>query len=309
VAILKVSRNVDGIRDALAAAGRLDEAVYVRRASHVDQTVEPFAGVDASDVPYMATVLVPGRVAAGRAPTVEAAVVVVGLGPAGPDWLTPQASFELTAATDIVGYGTYMSRVPVRAGQRRHATDNRVENERATFALDLARSGRRVAVVSSGDPGVFAMASAVFEARTDDYEDVPVSVVPGVTAANAVAARVGAPLGHDFCTLSLSDQLKPWDVVLRRLDAAAAADFVLALYNPASRSRDRRAEVRDVLLRHRDPATPVVVARAVGHPEERIDLIRLDELAEADVDMRTLLLVGSSRTVASAGTVWTPRRY
>jgi precorrin-2 C20-methyltransferase/precorrin-3B C17-methyltransferase len=194
--------------------------------------------------------------------------------------------------------------------QRRHRTDNRVEAERARHALELAREGRRVAVVSSGDPGVFAMASAVLEAAAD-FPDVPVRVVPGLTAAQAVAARAGAPLGHDYCVLSLSDRLKPWEVIADRLTAAARADLVLAIYNPASRSRAwQLAAARELLLAHRSADTPVVIGRAVGGPEESVTVTTLGELDPAQVDMRCLLIVGSSTTrVTGQGAVYTPRRY
>ncbi|MCQ8188527.1 precorrin-2 C(20)-methyltransferase [Streptomyces rugosispiralis] len=243
-------------------------------------------------------------------------VVVVGLGPAGPLWLTPEARGELAAAGDLVGYTTYLDRVPVRPGQRRHASDNKVEAVRAEFALDLARRGRRVAVVSSGDPGVFAMATAVLEAACEDpYREVPVRIVPGMTAAHAAAARAGAPLGHDYAVLSLSDRLKPWEVIAERLRAAAAADLVLALYNPGSRSRVWQVgKARELLLEHRAPDTPVVLGRDIGGSGERVRIVRLADLDPAQVDMRTILLVGSSqtRTVRRGdGTdiVWTPRRY
>ncbi|SDN02044.1 precorrin-2 C20-methyltransferase / precorrin-3B C17-methyltransferase [Actinacidiphila guanduensis] len=243
-------------------------------------------------------------------------VVVVGTGPAGPLWLTPESRGALAGAEDLVGYATYLDRVPVRPGQRRHRSDNRVEAERAEFALELARRGRRVAVVSGGDPGVFAMATAVLEAACEPrYADVPVRVLPGVTAANAAAARAGAPLGHDYATLSLSDRLKPWEVIAGRLRAAAAADLVLALYNPGSRSRTWQvAKARELLLEHRAPDTPVVVARDVGGPDERVRTVRLADLEPAEVDMRTLLIVGSSQTRAvlrpgGDEVVWTPRRY
>ncbi|WP_413804124.1 precorrin-3B C(17)-methyltransferase [Streptomyces iranensis] len=243
-------------------------------------------------------------------------VVVVGLGPAGPLWLTPEARGELAAAEDLVGYTTYLDRVPVRPGQRRHASDNKVEAVRAEFALDLARRGRRVVVVSSGDPGVFAMATAVLEAACEDpYREVPVRIVPGMTAAHAAAARVGAPLGHDYAVISLSDRLKPWEVIAERLRAAAAADLVLALYNPGSRSRVWQVgKARELLLEHRAPDTPVVLGRDIGGPGERVRIVRLADLDPAQVDMRTILLVGSTqtRTVRRGdGTdiVWTPRRY
>jgi precorrin-2 C20-methyltransferase/precorrin-3B C17-methyltransferase len=238
-------------------------------------------------------------------------VVVVGLGPAGPEWLTPEALAELEAAEHIVGYGPYVARVPQKAGQQRHASGNRVEADRAVEALSLAASGARVAVVSSGDPGVFAMASAVLEQVSAGHgAGVRVRIVPGVTAAQAAASRVGAPLGHDYCVLSLSDRLKPWEIIERRLDAAGAADLVLALYNPASRTRTTQlADARAVLLRHRAPETPVVVARDVGGPEEDVRITTLGDLDPSTVDMRCLLIVGSSRTRAENGIVWTPRSY
>ncbi|CAO0825309.1 Siroheme synthase [Streptomyces microflavus] len=182
----------------------------------------------------------------------------MGTGPAGPLWLTPETRGALAAADALVGYTTYLDRVPVRPGQARHGSDNKVESERAEFALDLARRGHRVAVVSGGDPGVFAMATAVLEVATqEEYADIPVRVLPGVTAANAAAARAGAPLGHDYATISLSDRLKPWEVIAERLNAAASADLVLALYNPGSKSRTWQvAKARDLLLEHRSPDTP-----------------------------------------------------
>ena len=239
----------------------------------------------------------------------------MGLGPAGRDWLTPQAMAVLAAADDIVGYAPYVDRVPPNPRQRRHGSDNRVEAQRAEFALDLALRGRRVAVVSSGDPGVFAMATAVLQAAADErFATVPVDVVPGLTAAQAVASQAGAPLGHDYVVLSLSDNLKPWEIIARRLAAAAAADFAIAIYNPASSSRRQQlTDARDLLLAHRDPDTPVVVGRAVGTDEQEITVTTLGDLDLSKVDMRCLLIIGSSQTrvVRTAGRarVITPRRY
>ncbi|GAB2473953.1 precorrin-3B C(17)-methyltransferase [Jatrophihabitans fulvus] len=319
-AIMKVSRSFDGIQTALKQAGRSEDAFYVERASHPTQRTERAGDVDPSTVPYMSLVIVPGHEAAqsAREPVApeqtQGRVDVVGLGPAGRDWMTPQAAAVLAAADDIVGYSTYVDRVPVNARQRRHASDNKVEGERADFALDLARRGRRVAVVSSGDPGVFAMASAVLEAASAPGVSVPVSIVPGLTAAQAVASRAGAPLGHDYAVISLSDRLKPWDVVADRLDAAARADLAIAIYNPASQTRRQQlADARDVLLRHRSPETPVVVGRAVGDDAESIAITTLGELDLDSVDMRCLLIVGSSQTrtfeVDGQRQVFTPRRY
>ncbi len=311
-AVLKLGRTFTGVRDALRAAGRLDEAWYVERASGEKQRVEPLADVDPASVPYFSLAVLPSRAAGEpRSEPSTGSVTVVGLGPGGPQWLTPEASAALAAATDLVGYGPYLDRLPHDPGQRKHPSDNRVEAERAEFALDLAASGRRVAVVSSGDPGVFAMASALAEAAAEDRRaGTEVRVSPGVTAAQAVAARAGAPLGHDFCVLSLSDRLKPWETIETRVRGAAAADLVLAIYNPASRSRTwQLAAARDLLLEYRGRDTPVVIGRDVGGREESVRIVRLGDLDPAEVDMRCLLIVGSSATRFVRGRVFTPRRY
>ncbi|MFD6067638.1 MULTISPECIES: precorrin-2 C(20)-methyltransferase [Amycolatopsis] len=321
-AVLKLGRTFGNVREALAEAGKLDDAFYVERATWQAQRVEPFADVDPDSVPYFSLALLPSPAYASRLadePQIArkqethtgGEVVVVGLGPAGPGWLTPEATEELAAAEHVVGYGPYVARVPQRAGQQRHASGNRVEAERAVEALELAANGAKVAVVSSGDPGVFAMASAVLEQVAAGHgAGARVRIVPGVTAAQAAASRVGAPLGHDYCVLSLSDRLKPWEIIERRLDAAGAADLVLALYNPASRTRTTQlAQARDVLLRHRAPETPVVVARDVGGPEEDVRVVTLGTLEPSEVDMRCLLIIGSSKTRAENGVVWTPRTY
>jgi precorrin-2 C20-methyltransferase / precorrin-3B C17-methyltransferase len=337
-AVMKLGRTFTGVRTALRRSGRADEAHYVERASTTSERQGRFCDVDPESVPYFSVGIVPSRVhvattgaaradgdsaseASTLAPSARKAtsstgpsrgiVTVVGLGPGARDRLTPEAATALAEADDVVGYATYVARVSPNPRQRVHGSDNRVESERAAFALDLARTGRRVAVVSSGDPGVFAMASAVLEVAAQDYPDVPVRVVPGVTAAHAVAARIGAPLGHDFATISLSDRLKPWDVVERRLAAVAEADMVVALYNPASRSRTWQVEAaREVLLKFRDPTTPVIVGRDVDGPEESVHVVELGALDPAAVDMRTLLIVGSSQTRwTPTGAVYTPRRY
>jgi precorrin-2 C20-methyltransferase/precorrin-3B C17-methyltransferase len=314
--VLKLGRRFGGVREAAERAGVAERAVYVERASSAEERSAPLPEVE-GDVPYMSLLLVP-TAGVGAGPNGRpGSVAVVGIGPAGPDWLTPEAQAELMGADELIGYKTYLDRVPERRGQRRHATDNRVESERARHALALAAAGSRVAVVSSGDPGIFAMAAAVLEALDGDAElaDIEVRVVPGVSAMQAAAARVGAPLGHDFCVVSLSDQLKPWEVVERRLDAAGAADFVLALYNPASRTRrEQLVRAIAVLRRHRAEATPVIVARAVGGADEAVTVTTLGEIDLDVVDMRTLLIVGSSMTRAvenDAGPtrVYTPRRY
>jgi precorrin-2 C20-methyltransferase / precorrin-3B C17-methyltransferase len=317
-AVLKLGRTFEKVRKALTDAGRLDEALYVERATWAEQRVAPLSEVDPDTVPYFSVAILPSRKAAGTAAVHIVApessgtgeVVVVGLGPAGRSWLTPEAQETLAWADDLVGYGPYLDRVPPNPRQRRHASGNTVEAERAALALDLARSGRRVVVVSSGDPGVFAMASAVLEVA-QEWPDVRVRVVPGLTAAQAVASKAGAPLGHDFCVLSLSDRLKPWDVIAARLSAAAAADFVIAIYNPASKSRRTQLDsAKELLLAHRAPSTPVVVGRDVGGPAESVSVVTLAELDTSTVDMRCLLIVGSSQTrFATGGKVFTPRHY
>lgn len=227
-------------------------------------------------------------------------LTIVGLGPGAAAMQTPQATAALAGATDLVGYATYLDRVPHQPGQNRHASDNRVELDRARHALSLAAAGRNVAVVSSGDPGVFAMASAVFEAM--DHGDpawraLDVVVVPGISAMLAAAARLGAPLGHDFCVLSLSDNLKPFEVALARIAAAAAAGFVIALYNAVSRARPWQLGAALDALRPILPAvTPVVLATAVSRADERIEVTTLRDADPARADMRTLVLIGSAAT-------------
>ena len=318
--ILKLGRTFPGVVGAAEGAAVAERAVYVVRASGPGERVAPLREAP-SEVPYMSLVLVPTAVRAshGKRRNGHAGrVAVVGLGPAGPDWLTPEAQAELAAAEHLVGYRTYLDRVPSRPGQHRHGSDNRVEAQRAREALALAAGGARVAVVSSGDPGIFAMATAVLEQleqANGRLHGVEVRVVPGLSAMQAAAARVGAPLGHDFCVISLSDQLKPWSVIERRLEAAGQADLALALYNPASRTRREQLErAVDVLLRHREARTPVVVARAVGAVDERVEVTTLGDLDPGVVDMRTLLIVGSSQTRVFADNggpprVYTPRTY
>ncbi len=311
--VMKLGRTYRQVREALSMAGRLNEAIYVERASSNAQRVMPAADVDDTQVPYFSVAVVPGDGRTTRLSPRTGTVAVVGLGPGHVDWMTPQSLRELAAATDLIGYGPYLDRVPVRPGQRRHPSDNTDEPQRARLACELAEQGRAIAVVSSGDPGVFAMATAVLE-EAKQWPGVEVRVIPAMTAAQAVASRVGAPLGHDYAVLSLSDRLKPWEVIAARLSAAAAADLVLAIYNPASKSRTWQvAAMRDLLLEHRDAGTPVVIGRDVSGPNESVTVVRLADLDPAQVDMRCLLIVGSSQTqwYGSEGkdTVFTPRRY
>jgi precorrin-3B C17-methyltransferase len=240
---------------------------------------------------------------------------VAGLGPGAGGLVTPEVTAALAEATDVVGYIPYVARVAPRAGLALHPSDNRVEMERAVQALTMVVGGRRVVVVSSGDPGVFAMASAVFEAVETGpaaWRDLDIRVLPGITAMLAAAARAGAPLGHDFCAINLSDNLKPWSLVEKRLRLAAEADFAMAFYNPRSASRPEGfaralAVLKDVCA----DARPVIFARNVSRPDETIRVVPLDRAAPDMADMRTLVIVGSSATriIARNGApfVYTPR--
>jgi len=241
---------------------------------------------------------------------------VIGLGPADSRWLTPEASTALAAAHVLYGYGPYLDRIPARPDQERVASDNREEAARAAAALEGASSGERVAMISGGDPGVFAMAAAVceqIERGPSRWRELDVHVLPGVTAMLAVAARVGAPLGNDFCAISLSDNRKPWELVEARLDAAAAAGFVIALYNPISRARPwQLGAALGRLAKTLPPTTPVVFGRAVGRPDERIRVVELQHAPEEPADMSTLVLIGGAETriverPGRAPLVYTPR--
>ena len=244
-------------------------------------------------------------------------IAVAGLGPGGDALVTPEVSAALAEATDVVGYIPYVARVAAREGLVLHPSDNRVELDRAAQALALAAAGRRVVVVSSGDPGVFAMASALFEALEagpgpGHWRDLDIRVLPGITAMLAAAARAGAPLGHDFCAINLSDNLKPWPVIERRLRLAAEADFVMAFYNPRSKARPEGfARALAVLRETCGPARPVLFARAVTTPEEDLRIVTLGQATAEMADMRTVVIVGSSHTRLIARTrgpiLYTPR--
>jgi len=244
---------------------------------------------------------------------------VVGIGPGGAPWRTGEAETWLREAEDIVGYKLYLDLLgSATEGKRLHAGGMRAEEDRVRLALDLAASGRRVALISSGDAGIYAMASLVFELlereNRADWNRVETRVTPGVPACLAAAARIGAPLGHDFCTVSLSDLLTPWEAIEERLRAAADADFVVAIYNPVSHGRRTQLErARDILLTRRPPDTPVVLARAVGREDEVVRVTTLGRLTTEDADMLTVVLVGSTETrvlETRAGTrVYTPRGY
>ncbi|QXH95601.1 precorrin-3B C(17)-methyltransferase [Pseudomonas ogarae] len=247
-------------------------------------------------------------------------LAVIGLGPGAAELMVPAVKAELARATDVLGYETYVRMAgPFRDDQMLHCTDNREEMQRARHAFELAAQGRSVIVVSSGDPGVFAMAAAVLEALHESsdpaWHQVDLEILPGVSASLATAAQAGAPLGHDFCMMSLSDNLKPWSIIEKRLDLAAEADLALAFYNPISRARPwQLGRALEIVAQHRTPETPVVLGRDIGRPGQTLRVTTLGQLTAEQVDMRTMVLIGSSTTCvfprASGGNwVYTPRWY
>lgn len=242
-------------------------------------------------------------------------IAIAGLGPGDAALVTPEVSAALDAATDVIGYIPYVARVTPRAGRTLHASDNRVELDRARHALELAMAGHRVVVVSSGDPGVFAMAAAVFEAVEHGplaWRELDIRVLPGITAMLAAAARAGAPLGHDFCAINLSDNLKPQALIERRVRLAVEADFAIAFYNPRSKSRpDGFGRALEILRDVCGDDRPVLFARAVSTSEETLRVVPLSDARPEMADMRTVVIVGSSttRTIVRGGApiLYTPR--
>lgn len=242
-------------------------------------------------------------------------LAIAGIGPGDAALVTPEVTAMLAEATDIVGYMPYVARITPRAGLTLHASDNRVELERAAHALAMAAAGQRVVVVSSGDPGVFAMAAAVFEALEQGpaaWRDLDIRVLPGITAMLAASARAGAPLGHDFCAINLSDNLKPWALIERRLRLAAEADFAMAFYNPRSKARPEGfGRVLEILREACGDDRPVLFARAVCTPEEALHIVPLRDATPEMADMRTMVIVGSSQTRlierSGAPILYTPR--
>lgn len=238
-------------------------------------------------------------------------LTIAGLGPGDAALVTPEVSAALADATDVLGYAPYVARVPARAGLRLHPSDNRQELQRAGEALKLAAAGRSVVIVSSGDPGVFAMAAAVFEAleAAPELQDLSIRVLPGVTAMLAAAARAGAPLGHDFCAINLSDNLKQWEVIEKRLRLAAEADFAIAIYNPRSVGRPEGfVRALDILKEAGCGDRTIIFARAVTTPKERIETLRLEDARPEMADMATLVIVGNSATRRVGRWVYAPRR-
>jgi cobalt-precorrin 5A hydrolase / precorrin-3B C17-methyltransferase len=247
-------------------------------------------------------------------------LTVVGTGPGSKQWMSPEVRATILAATDLVGYHTYLDLVTdLTAGKECHGSDNRVELDRSRLALDLAARGKNVVVVSSGDPGIFAMAAAVLEVldkeAKPEWQTIDLHIAPGISAMQAAAAVTGAPLGHDFCAISLSDLLKPWEIVAQRIAAAAQADFAIAFYNPISSHRSwQLAAAKETLLKFRSSTTPVILARNLGRSGQEVRVITLGELAPASADMRTVILIGSSQTrliprADGSIFVYTPRSY
>ncbi len=241
---------------------------------------------------------------------------VIGTGPGNPAQMTPEATAAVTVATEFFGYGPYLDRLTLRPDQQRIASDNREEIDRAKASLERAAAGTTVCVVSGGDPGVFAMAAAICEAidnGPEAWRTIDLTIVPGITAMLAVAARLGAPLGHDFCAMSLSDNLKPWDLIERRLTLAAQAGFVIALYNPISKARPWQLGRAFEILRLTLPGvTPVMFGRAAGRPDEKLAVVPLAEADAAVADMATCVIIGSPETriiqrPALPDLVYTPR--
>lgn len=332
--IMKLGRTFPTVLEALRDAGLLHRAIYVERATRESETVKPILEVDPATVPYMAVIVVPGQDrradAAGRAaaPLADGSaatqpdhshsrtasvgtVHVVGLGPGPAHWVSPHASAVLARVSHVLGYTPYVARVPERDGLLKLPSGNTVEVDRARDALELAQAGHTVAVVSGGDAGVFGMATAVFEARErfPDLAEVPIDVVPGITAAHAASALAGAVLGGDHALLSLSDRLKPWSLVAERLQALARADMAIAIYNPRSATRPHQfGQALDVLHAELPDTRIIVVARHVGRKEQALEITTLGTLDPASIDMGCLVIVGTSTTqLTSDGRVWTPR--
>lgn len=242
--------------------------------------------------------------------SVQGWLCIAGLGPGDPQLVTPEVTAALDVATDIVGYIPYVARLTPRPGLTLHASDNRVEMDRARAALQMAAEGKQVVIVSSGDPGVFAMAAAVFEALEGrpDWQALDIRVLPGITAMLAAAAKAGAPLGHDFCAINLSDNLKPAELIEARVRAAAGADFAMAFYNPRSASRPHTfARVLEILVETCGPDRLITFARAVSTPDEALPTVRLAEATPEMADMRTVVIVGNSATRRVGRFVYTPR--
>ena len=295
-----------GVALRFTAAGSVEEVIGLPVVLHTDNGITLAVAEQPLDVTLI------GR-PRGR-------LAVIGIGPGAVELMVPAVKAELARANDVLGYETYVRMAgPYRPDQVLHCTDNREEMQRARHAFELAVQGRSVVVVSSGDPGVFAMAAAVLEALHESgdpaWHQVDLEILPGVSASLATAAQAGAPLGHDFCVLSLSDNLKPWEIIEKRLDLAAQADLAMAFYNPISRSRPwQLGRALEVVARHRAADTPVVLGRDIARPGQTLRVTTLGQLTPDQVDMRTMVLIGSSTTrvfprLHGLSWVYTPRSY
>jgi cobalt-precorrin 5A hydrolase / precorrin-3B C17-methyltransferase len=260
------------------------------------------AQIVSSSSPFIAVAISTQIINPATTGQLQGKLAIIGTGPGSSQWMSPQVKEILAVATDLVGYKTYINLIGHLADDKRvHESDNRVEAERAYQALELAATGKYVAVVSSGDPGIYAMAAAVFEVleqyNKPEWQTIDIQVAPGISAMQAAAATIGAPLGHDFCVISLSDILKPWEIIAQRITAAAKSDFVIAFYNPVSKERTwQLAAAKKILMEHRKPHTPVVLGRNLGRKGEEVKVITLEELEPALADMRTVIIIGSSHT-------------
>lgn len=316
--VMKLGRTTGKVMNAASSAGRIDDCMYVERAAMKGEKVMPLTQVDEHSSPYFSMVVMSHQEGKTRSaclpqPAHEASggyVEVVGMGPGPHKWMTDAARDAIACATDIIGYSTYVNRVDVKPGQARHPSDNQVEVERAEFALDLALRGKKVAVVSSGDPGVFAMASAVYEAAEDPrFAQVEIRIVPGVTAATAAASVLGAPLGHDFALISLSNRLKPWEVIADRIQHLLAADMAFAIYNPASSARREQICALASLVCAVDPHRVMAVVEKAGSESQSSWAGPAREFDPHRITMSHLVIVGSSTTrIQPSGAVYTSRR-
>jgi cobalt-precorrin 5A hydrolase/precorrin-3B C17-methyltransferase len=317
---IAASPAIQAVADAFGVPVRFFNQNQIESAQEIALAATGASGQLIANTAEIAIAIAPAPIDPSTIGQSRGRLAIIGTGPGAAQWMSPEVKEILKSATDLVGYKTYLDLVGSLAdGKQRHESDNREEIARATMALDLAATGKYVAVVSSGDPGIYAMAAAVFEVLDKypkpEWDSIEIHVAPGISAMQAAAAAVGAPLGHDFCAISLSDILKPWSIIEQRIAAAAGADFAIAFYNPVSKERTwQLAATKDILLRYRTPETPVVLGRNLGRPGQTVKVISLEELTPDVADMRTVIIVGSSQTKIikrSDGSisVYTPRRY
>ncbi|MBD2436379.1 precorrin-3B C(17)-methyltransferase [Nostoc sp. FACHB-110] len=317
---IAASSVIQSVADAFGVTARFFNETQLKSAQAIALAATGLSGKLIVNTSEIAIAIAPDPIDPNTIGQSRGRLAIIGTGPGASQWMSPEVKEILKSATDLVGYKTYLDLVgSLTEGKQRHESDNREEIARATMALDLAATGKYVAVVSSGDPGIYAMAAAVFEVldryAKPEWDSVEIHVAPGISAMQAAAAAIGAPLGHDFCTISLSDILKPWSIIEQRIAAAAQADFAIAFYNPVSKERTwQLAATKDILLRYRTPETPVVLGRNLGRPGQTVKVISLEELTPDVADMRTVIIVGSSQTRMikrndGSISVYTPRRY